>query len=169
VTVATGHEARGPRTRDTRRLACFFARRDGPHGPSPECVLPHTDGLPALIGMDCRIAFTLLSFVCIVPASKQHAFLKIRTGILRFVTIPVVLPALVEAIASSLPRIVQRARGFSAPVDPEEMSDSRRLYGQIHSVRQMVSTPIPVDAETPKEVVKHDEAIATQVATKDPA
>ena len=114
-------------------------------------------------------AWPLLPFVCIVPASQQHAFLKIRADILRFVTMPVVLPALVEAIAASLPRHTQRVRGFSTPFDLEEMSDRRHLCGQIHNVRRMASSPIPVDTVTPPEgAIKHDEEIAAQVATEDP-
>lgn len=72
-------------------------------------------------------ALPLLPFVCIVPVSQQHAFLKIRADILRVVTIPVVPPTLVEAIASSLPRRAQRSKGFSARFDSEELSDRRHL------------------------------------------
>jgi DNA-binding NtrC family response regulator len=152
VTVASEHEARTLAAREGLRAFSLVVM---------DTTAPAQDA-SWLTRMACQLlqewtaASPLLPFVCIVPASQQHALLRIRADILRFVTIPVALPALVEVIESSLPRTTQRARDVSAPFDSEETSDHGHLYGQIHSVYQMVSAYISANPKTPEEVVKHD-------------
>lgn len=152
VTVATGHEAHALAAREDLRAFSLVVMDIT----EPTQDAPCPTRMAGQLLQEWTAASPLLPFVCIVPVSQQHALLKIRADILRVVTLPVVLPALAEAIASSLPRRVQRARGFSVPVELEEMSDNRRFYGQIQSFRQMVAASIAVHTESPEEVVKHD-------------
>ena len=130
VTVASGHEARALAAREG--LCAFSLVVIDTTAPAQDA--PCLTRMARQLLQEWTAASPLLPFVCIVPASQQHALLRIRADILRFVTIPVALPALVEVIASSLPRADHRARGLSAPFDPEETFDSEHLNGKIYSV-----------------------------------
>lgn len=140
VMVASGHEARALAAQEDLRAFSLVVMdttdsvQDAPYPTQMACQLVQ----------EWTAASPLLPFVCIVPASQQHALLRIRADILRCVTIPVALPTLVEVIESSLPRPAQRARGsLAAPFDPEEMSDSGPRYDKAHGVYQMVPVYTP--------------------------
>lgn len=134
ITVASGHEAHALAAReDLRALALVVMALAAPN---QDASRPTRAACQLL--QEWTTASPLLPFVCIVPASQQYAFLRIRADILRVINIPVALPTLIKIIASSLPRTSARARGRSAIRDPETIANRGRFYGQSHGIHPMV-------------------------------
>jgi CheY-like chemotaxis protein len=134
ITVASGHEAHALAARDDlRALALVVIALTAPN---QDASRPTRAACQLL--QEWTTASPLLPFVCIVPASQQYAFLRIRADILRVVSIPVALPTLITIIASSLPCTSPRARGRSAIRDPETIANRDRSYGKSHGNHPLV-------------------------------